>query len=172
MAKRKRLRFARRAFDGFSERARDGFRVRIIESPHLEPGLLEKMIDLEDQKHVDGKLSQPFIGVYPEVFKSIFETLGPLGWIRVVLVELKDRLVAFRFLYQCGGKLWDYLTAYDHKYSDLSPGTVLICGAIDYGYLNGFDEFDFLRGEESYKLRWTSESRQNYRLVIWNHRKL
>lgn len=169
-AKRKHLRFARRAFGGFAEKANMGFKVRIVESPQQEPGLLERLIALEAQKHVGGKLSPPFLGRFPEVFQSLFDSLGPLDWITVVLVERGDQLVASRFLYRCGGKLWDYVTAYNHSYSSLSPGTVLICAAIDYGFTHGFDEFDFLRGEESYKLRWTSEFRRNYRLLIWNRR--
>jgi CelD/BcsL family acetyltransferase involved in cellulose biosynthesis len=170
MMKSKHLRFARRAFVGFTEKSSEGFRLRIVENPQSEPGLHEKLVAVEAQKFIGGKPTQPFLGEYRDVFRSLFDTLGPLGWITAVLVEREGQLVAYRLLYRCGKKLWDYQTAYDHGFSDLSPGTVAICAAIDYGYEHGFDEFDFLTGEEPYKLRWTPDFRRTYRLLIWNRR--
>jgi CelD/BcsL family acetyltransferase involved in cellulose biosynthesis len=168
--KQKHLRFARRVSLRFEELAQEGFRVRFIENPQLEAGLIERLIAVEAQKHVDGKLSIPVIGKYVEVFQTLFNSLGPAGWITVAVVEREDQLVAWRLFYKCGDRLWDYLTAYDHSFSDLSPGVVLICSAIDYGFSRGLHEFDFLRGEETYKLRWTSHLRRNHRLMIWNRR--
>ena len=46
---------------------------------------------LESQKHVGGKLSPPVIGRYPEVFQSLFDTLGPRGWFCIGLMELGAR---------------------------------------------------------------------------------
>jgi CelD/BcsL family acetyltransferase involved in cellulose biosynthesis len=142
----------------------------MVENPQAECGLLERLIAVEAQKHVGGKPSIPILGQYPEVFQALFDTLGPSGWITLGLVEQEQRLVAWRLFFRCGDRLWDYLTAYQHTFSSLSPGNLLICAAIDYGFANGLCEFDFLRGEESYKRRWTSQVRQNYRLLIWNRR--
>jgi len=148
----------------------EGLRIRIIENPFGEPGLVKKLIALESQKHVDGKLSQPFIAKYPEVFQSLFDTLGPRGWFRIGLMELGDRPIGSRLVFRCGRKLWDFLTAYDHTFSRLSPGTMLVSALVDYGFSRGYDEFDFMRGEESYKMQWTSKLRQSHRLMIWSRR--
>ncbi len=163
-------RSTRRVFRKFTEMTREGLRVRIVENPHEEPGLLDSMITLEAQKQVGGEPSPPFLGVHAEVFQSLFNTLGPQGWISVVLMEWKDRMVAWQLLYRCGNQLWGYLTAYSQEFSLLSPGTMLIPAAIDYGYAHGFEEFDFLNGEESYKMRWANGFHQTYRLLIWNRR--
>jgi CelD/BcsL family acetyltransferase involved in cellulose biosynthesis len=146
----------------------EGLRVRIIENPLDEPGLLGKLIALETQKHVGGKLSPPLIGKYPELFQALFDTLGPRGWLYIALMELGDRPLAWRFGFRCGKKLWGYLTAYDHSFSNLSPGTMLIPAVIDYGLAHGCDEYDFLRGEESYKTRWSTGVHQSYWLRIWS----
>jgi CelD/BcsL family acetyltransferase involved in cellulose biosynthesis len=148
----------------------EGLRVRTIENPQEEPGLLEKLIALESQKHVHGELSQPFIAAYPEVFQSLFDTLGPRGWIYVALMELGDRAVAWQLGFRCGKRLWDYNKAYDHTFSRLSPGTMLIPAILDYGFSHGYQEFDFLRGEESYKMRWSTGFHQTYRLLVWGRR--
>lgn len=163
-------RSTRRAYRGFIEMTRKGLKVRIVEDPQKDPQLLERLIAIEEQKHVGGKPSPPFLGKYPDVFKLLFDTLGPRGWVAVVLLEWKDRVIAWQLLYRCGESLWGYLTAYDHHFSSLSPGTMLIPAAIDYGFLQGFKEFDFLKGEESYKMRWSTGYRQSHRLLIWNRR--
>jgi hypothetical protein len=148
----------------------EGLRVRIIENPLDEPGLLEKLVALESQKHVHGELSQPFIGKYPEVFQSLFDTLGPRGWFYLALMEMGVRPIAYRLGFRCGKKLWGFLTAYDHTFSSLSPGTMLVPALIDYGFAHGYNEYDFLRGEETYKMRWTTDYHQTHRLMIWNRR--
>jgi len=168
--KEKHLRFARRACVGLEERSGEGFRVRVTGQPQLEKGLLDRIIAVESQKRIDGLPLPPIIGKYREVFQSLFDVLGPQGALIIVLVEKNEELVAWRFLYRCGTKLWDYMTAYDYAYSALSPGTVLICAAIDYGFSHGCDEFDFLRGMDTYKLRWTHEFRRNRRMILWNSR--
>ena len=165
-----RSRSTRRAFRRFADKTREGFRTRIVEDPSREPELLQRMIDLEAQKHVDGKPSIPFLGRHSDVFQSLFQTLGPKGWISLVVLECGDTLIASQLLYRCGRKLWGYLTAYDHAYADLSPGMILVPTAMDYAFANGFDEFDFMSGEEPYKLRWSTGFHHVYRLVIWNQR--
>jgi CelD/BcsL family acetyltransferase involved in cellulose biosynthesis len=148
----------------------EGLRVRIIENPQQEPELLERLVALEAQKHVRGQASPPFLGKYQDVFQSLFDTLGSRGWLSIVVMELGDRLLASHLLFRCGSKLWGYLTAYDHSFARLSPGTMLIPAIIDYGFTHGFREYDLCSGEESHKMRWTSDSRQTHRLQIWNRR--
>lgn len=145
-----------------------GLRIRIIENPHEEPGLLEKLIALESQKHVDGKLAPPFIAVYPEVFQSLFDTLGPRGWIYVALMEIGAMPMGWRLGFRCGKQLWDYSTAYDRTFARLSPGTMLVNAVLDYGLSHGYIEHDFLRGEESYKMQWCASVHQSYWLRIWS----
>lgn len=152
--------------------AAEGLRVRIIEQPHKEPELLQKMISVETQKHVGGKLFSPFLGRYPEAFSSMFKTLGPRGWLAVGVMEMGERLLGWELAFRCGGKLWSYQGAYDHKFAHLSPGTMLLPAFIDYGFSRGFTEYDFLSGEEPYKLQWATGFHQTYRLLVWNRRRM
>jgi len=150
--------------------ASEGLRVRVIHDPHTEPELLEKMIAVEAQKEVGGKRSVPLIGCNTDVFASLFATLGPLGWLRVAVMELGDRLIGWELIFHCGSKLWSYQGAYDREFSRLSPGTMLLPTVIDYGRTHGCTEYDFLGGEETYKLKWATDLHQTYRLLIWNRR--
>jgi CelD/BcsL family acetyltransferase involved in cellulose biosynthesis len=158
---------ARRTLCKRMERARaQGLRVRIIENPHEELGLVDKLIAVEHQKFLHGKLSRPFIGRYREVFQSLFETLGRRGWVYVALMELGDRAVAWQLGFRCGKTLWDYNKAYDHAFAQLAPGTILIPAVFDYGFSHGYQEYDFLRGEEPYKIVWSTGFHERFRLVI------
>ena len=148
----------------------EGLRMRIVEDPQSEPDLFQKLVALDSQKHVGGQPASPLLRPNQDVFQSILHTLGPRNWILVVLLEKDDILIAGYLLFRCGKKLWGYFTAYNQHYASLSPSTALIPTIVDYCYEHGFDEFDFLRGEEKYKRRWTKGVRSNYRLIIWNHR--
>ncbi len=170
--KRKHLRFARRAYLAYTERVDEQLKIRVVDEPHLEDDLLQRIVIVEAQKQVNGKPSAPVVGRYPELFQKLLDELGPLGAVAIVLVEKGSQLIAWRFLFRSGNELWDYLTAYDRAYAELSPGTLLLCGAIDYGFVHGCTSFDFLRGASEYKLRWTSKIRHNQRLILWNRRVL
>ena len=148
----------------------EGLQMRILDAPHTEPGLLERMIELEAQKRSGGKLSVPFLGKNADVFGAVFDKLGPKGWLCVTVMEWKDRLISWHLLFRCGGKLWGYLTAYDHEFARLSPGGLLIPAIIDYGFAHGCTEYDFLSGEESYKMQWATGFHERKRLLIWNDR--
>jgi CelD/BcsL family acetyltransferase involved in cellulose biosynthesis len=125
---------------------------------------------LESQKRIGGTSMPPFISRYPEVFETLFGTLGPRGWIYVALMELRGQPLAFQLGFRCGKKLWFYQTAYDHAFARLSPGTMLIPAVLDYGFARGYDEYDFLTGDESYKATWCSDSHETFRVEIWNGR--
>ncbi len=148
----------------------EGLRVRIIENPHREEGLVEKLAALEAQKRVHGTAPLPIIARNPEVFQSLFDGLGPKGYLYVALMEWRERPIAWRLGFRCGSKLWGYVTAFDRAFARLSPGTMLIPAVIDYGYQHGHDEYDLLRGEEAYKMRWATSFHQTFQIQIWNQR--
>lgn len=150
----------------------EGLRTRIIEDPQTEPGLVQKLIELESQKRIDGKLVPPFSARYPEIFEYLFKRLGPQRWITVFLMELGDVPVAWNLIFRAGSKLWCYHRAFNRAFSRLSPGTMLDTALIDYGFSHGFDEYDFLYGNESYKLQWNTGVHERFRLVIWSKRLL
>lgn len=160
----------RRTLRRRKERAEaEGLRIRIIENPQREPDLLKKLLTLENLKHGHTAYA-PFMSAYPEVFQSLFNTLGPLGWLYIALLEVGDRPIAFQLGFLCGDKIWDYTKAYDRSYSRFAPGTILLPELLNFGIERGFREYDFLRGEEQYKSVWSAGSHPRYRLLIWNRR--
>jgi CelD/BcsL family acetyltransferase involved in cellulose biosynthesis len=149
--------------------AAEDLQTRIIENPHQEPGLLEALIELERKKRLQ-KSTRPFVGNYQDAFQSLFANLGPDGWLYVALLEQRGHPVAFQLGFRCGRKLWDYSKAYDPSFSRFAPGTLMLHALLDYALSKGFDEYDFLQGEEPYKMIWSTGCHRRYRLLIWNRR--
>ena len=85
-------------------------------------------------------------------------------------MELDDRPVAWQLGFRCGKKLWDYNKAYDHTFSRFAPGTLLVAALLNYGFSHGYEEYDFLRGEEPYKTVWSTGFHERFRLHIWSKR--
>jgi len=150
----------------------EGLRIRVIEHPEAEPLLLEKFISLERLKRVQGKPIAPLFADAPDLFQFLFDSLGPQGWLYAALMEVGKDAIAFQFGFRCGDSLWDYSKAYNPDFSRLSPGTMLVPAILDYGFARGYREYDFLRGEEEYKMQWSTGIHQTWRVVIWNRRRI
>jgi CelD/BcsL family acetyltransferase involved in cellulose biosynthesis len=46
----------------------------------------------------------------------------------------------------------------------------LVHAILAYAFSRGYDEYDFLRGEEPYKMVWSTGCHRGFRLLIWNRR--
>ena len=147
----------------------EGLRMRFIDNPAAEPGLMEKLIAVDAQRSV-GKQSEPIIGPYAEAFQSLFTTLGPRSWLYVALAETSDRPVAFQLGFRSARKLWGYSMAFDESFARLAPGRMLMLFVLEHARSSGCEEFDFGRGAEQYKSLWARDSRRNLRMLIWNRR--
>jgi CelD/BcsL family acetyltransferase involved in cellulose biosynthesis len=101
-------------------------------------------------------------GFHREIAKSCAER----GWLRLHGLRLEGALKAILYCFAFKGKGYYYLGGFNPELSKYSLGTVLTGFAIRDAIDSGCDEFDFLRGNEPYKSRWTKESRMNSRLIV------
>jgi len=147
-----------------------GLRIRIVEDPHREPDLLERMIRLESRKKARGAPTWHVLEEDREFFESILQTLGPRGRLFVGVMELGETLIAYEMGFRFARKLWAYNKAYDRSYQYYCPGNMLLAAILDYACKQGCQEYDFLGGDYPYKSKWTKRFRQNARFAIWNAR--
>ncbi|MHB1456398.1 MAG: GNAT family N-acetyltransferase [Armatimonadota bacterium] len=87
------------------------------------------------------------------------------GSLKLHSLRVNGQIRAILYCYIFGGRYFYYLGGFDPELSKYSLGTVLTGHAIRDAIENGCTEFDFLRGDEHYKSRWTKEFRANTRLV-------
>ncbi len=59
-----------------------------------------------------------------------------------------------------------YLQGFDPALAHLSPGTQLMFAVIEDAVRLGMQRFDFLRGEETYKLHWRPQPQITYRIAV------
>ncbi len=154
----------------FAKSASEGLSLRLIDSPSVEPGLLDKMVALEKRKQVRGTKTLYILSESQAFFESLLQAFAPSGGAYVAVMEKQDELVAYELGFRCGRKLWLYNKAYDADYARYSPGNLLMAAMFDFGFNQGYLEYDFLGGDDLYKARWTKDFRQNMRFEIWNPR--
>ena len=86
--------------------------------------------------------------------------------LRFGVLELNGRPLAWHISFQLGRKLLFYQQTFDVDAWDYSPGEVLIHELLCYAEENRLEEVDFGQGDEPFKKRFTTDTRQLYSLYI------
>jgi CelD/BcsL family acetyltransferase involved in cellulose biosynthesis len=84
----------------------------------------------------------------------------------VAELRVGETTVAYELGFRLDGKVWSYDSAYDLAFSDGSPGVLLTARIIEDACRRGMSEYDFMRGDEPYKLAWTDTYRQEMEYVL------
>ena len=93
-------------------------------------------------------------------YLELLRRMNPKGMIRFAVLELDGRPIAQHFGFSYNGVYYYVRPSFDRTYSEYSPGLVLLYYLIEYAAKNGYAEFDFLRGKETYKMRMADQSRR------------
>ncbi len=88
------------------------------------------------------------------------------GWLRLHILRLDGHTVSALYCFRYGPRTYYYLGGFDPTLARYSLGTLLTARAIQHAIEEGCAEFDFLRGNEPYKARWTSLCRTNSRALV------
>jgi CelD/BcsL family acetyltransferase involved in cellulose biosynthesis len=92
------------------------------------------------------------------------------GMLRLYTLCIDRRIVAVHYGFQYRGRRYYYIGGFDPELASFSVGTALLAHAIRDAAKEGTNDFDFLRGAESYKYRWGAHDEASYRRVLrkWN----
>ncbi len=86
-----------------------------------------------------------------------------VGLLRLHVLKLSSRPIAALYGFQARKRVYYYLAGFDHNFSKLSLGAILIAHAIEQSIASGAKEFDFLRGQEAYKYQWGAKDQRTCR---------
>lgn len=87
-------------------------------------------------------------------FKNIVPLLHERGWLQLNFLTVNDERAAAYINFVYGDRVLVYNSGLDHRdFGDLSPGIVLLAYNIRHAIEQGFQVYDFLRGNEAYKYR-------------------
>ena len=87
-------------------------------------------------------------------FRSIVPLLQERGWLQMKFLTVDEERAAAYINFIYGDRVMVYNSGHDHRdYADLSPGIVLLAYSIRHAIEQGYQRYDFLRGDEAYKYR-------------------
>lgn len=104
---------------------------------------------------------------YVSFYKNLLERLGSEREIRFSVLELGGRAIAYHFGSLYDGKYLWYKPSFDVDLWDLAPGQVLLWHLFEYLQTAEVEEFDFGRGGESFKYRFSNHVRQNLSFIVY-----
>ena len=91
--------------------------------------------------------------------RRLCDEIAPLGQLVLVLLRVGDQVVAAKYDFAYGGKVWNYQGGWSPDFSRLRVVSVLVARIIEWAISKGFSEYDFLAGDYPYKRWWSTEVR-------------
>lgn len=97
---------------------------------------------------------------YAAFAAEALEGLGRLGMLSVWTLHVGQNIGAYLIGFETGGVFYAWNMAHNPAYSAVSPGKVLWASAIQGCFEDKTNsEFNMMRGDTDYKLKWTNASR-------------
>lgn len=82
-------------------------------------------------------------------------------------LRIKGKLAAYQLNFKYRSRLLDYQKSFDREYYRLSLGVQIMYRLIEYAFKEGYNELDFLKGDESYKKDYSEAFRENRRVHFY-----
>lgn len=103
-------------------------------------------------------------------FRAFHRRLAPRllerGWLRLALLDSPPGPLAAYYGFEYRGTSSFYQSGLSRRMPQFSCGQVLVARVMQEAVAVGDREFDFLRGRDAYKSRWTSRSRRTFSIFI------
>ncbi len=96
------------------------------------------------------------------VVKCAFEK----GCVQLAFLEINGQKAAAYLSFDYLDRMWVYNSGIDPRFSEYSPGWVLLGHLLKWANEQGRTEFDFMRGDEDYKYRFGAVDRRVVRALI------
>lgn len=133
-----------------SERVIDWY---IVNGQHDLPGEIDTFVrlmaasDPEKERFLNDAGNQRF-------FRAIVPLMHERGWLQLNFLTVDDTPAASYINFLYGDRVMVYNSGHAHDtFGDLSPGIVLLAYNIRHAIEQGYQYYDFLRGDEAYKYR-------------------
>ena len=135
----------------------------------IDDSLVDEMEDLVTKRSIRGLKDKSYFSNPKNTLFLKRLSREPINQNNILLftLRIKGELCAYRLIFQYDNKLLCYQTSFDMNFSKLSIGNQITYRAIEYAFVNGYNEVDFLKGDEKHKKQYTDDFHQNKRLLIY-----
>lgn len=131
--------------------------------------IFNKFVMLAIKRHSEKKIVSPYKNKkFHEFHRKVGKEFYDKGMVKIIFLEINFEIIAGIYLFIYNNKILYYQSGFLHEWKKLSPGSLLFYHCIKMGYENQKDEFDFLQGDEEYKMEWSNLQRKNIRITIYN----
>ena len=132
---------------------------------------LLKMTDIFFSLHLDRKSEQGQDSTFNDqqllkFIRKIVNNFHENGWLHFYLLKVKQEPIAAILCFFYKGIFSFYQQGHNPSWSVFSPGRQITAYAVQQAILNGAREFEFLRGDESYKYTWTDKIHNDICILI------
>lgn len=91
------------------------------------------------------------------------------GIVRLSVLRIGGKPAAASYCFLHRHRSYGYMMGFDPEFAHESPGALLVACSVGQAMREGAREFDFLRGQESYKYEWGAKDRANLRRVFMRY---
>lgn len=107
-----------------------------------------------------------------EFYMRLAERAADLGLLKLTFLRVGAKRIAFDYVLAYKSALYGIKIGYDPSYHTYSPGHQLLTLSLKQAFTEGFTEYDFLGGNDAWKLIWTRQARAHqwlfmFRNAIW-----
>jgi CelD/BcsL family acetyltransferase involved in cellulose biosynthesis len=139
------------------------YRICLATEATLEP-FLDRFVELHrSSEGPKGVFLQPGMEIF---FRRLGAAFQPRGIFRLTFLEAGGEKVAGTIGFRFEGTHYLYNSAFDHAWSRLAPGMVLVAEDIRIAIESGCSVFDLLKGDYAYKYRFGAAPRAVKRLLV------
>jgi CelD/BcsL family acetyltransferase involved in cellulose biosynthesis len=103
---------------------------------------------------------------YRQFVRELIKELGPAEKVRFGILELDSRPLAWHLGFQVNGKFLLYQHTFDLDAWDYSAGELLLWNLLEYAKDHVAREFDFGCGDEAYKCKFATHTRETFSLYV------
>jgi CelD/BcsL family acetyltransferase involved in cellulose biosynthesis len=97
---------------------------------------------------------------------AIVQAANKAGWLQLAFIEVNGEKAAGYLNFDYMNHIWVYNSGLDFRFSELSPGWVLLGNLLEWANEHQRKYFDFMRGGEDYKYRFGAIDRRVMRLTL------
>lgn len=120
----------------------------------------EKLFELHHKRWAERNEMSAFDNAISYAFHGeLAKKMAEYDVVRIFSLKCDGQIVAALYCYFYDNRLMYYQAGFDLAFESKSVGLILMGLVLQYCFEQGYSEFDFLRGLEKYKFRWTKATR-------------
>jgi hypothetical protein len=116
-------------------------------------------------KHMPGAFNTQEVRNF---YKDVAKLFANNGWLALYFLTVDDEPIAGLYSFEYNQKMYGALSGFDPYYSKYSVGNLVLLKVIEKCIERKIKEFDFMKGGESYKFRYSVKHRRNLGIKFVN----